>query len=215
VILDRRPLRTLLRDELTERIVSGRIPPGTRLNETQIARELGVSQTPIREALLSLEGEAAIESEPRCGFRVLPLTVLEATELYTLVGHLERFALERQGAPPPDVLRQLDVVNGSLAKRSVLAAQALDLDARWHSLLLNDIPNRHLAETLVRFKTLLRRYEFAYMRNRAHVAQASEQHRAIVGELGRGRVASAARLLEQNWVAGIEPMCEWLSGTSR
>jgi DNA-binding GntR family transcriptional regulator len=211
IALAKRPLRSVLRDELTERITSGRIPPGARLNETDIARELGVSQTPIREALLSLEGQAAIEAEPRCGFRVRPFTVQEATELYTLVGHLERFALEQQGAPTPHALDQLDTINAALGKRSVDAEMALRLDAQWHALLLENVPFAHLAEMIARLKTLLRRYEVAYMRSRKHVAVASEQHRAIVAELRRGKVAGAAKRLEENWRIGIAPMGAWLA----
>lgn len=211
IALAKRSLRTVLRDELADRIVSGRIPPGARLNESDIARELGVSQTPIREALLSLEGEAAIEAEARRGFRVQPLTRQEAVELYSLVGRLERFALELRGVPSPGTLAALDRVNTKLGRPSVRPAQALAIDAEWHALLLGDVPSRHLRETIGRLKRLLLRYENAYMKARRNVASAFAQHRGIVATLRRGRLAEAAERLEGNWLAGIGPMCEWLA----
>lgn len=209
--LDRRSLRTVLRDELSRRIGYGAIAPGARLNETDLARELGVSATPIREALLSLEGELGIVSEPRRGFRVQPLERKEAEELYSLVGHLERHALTLQGIPPRECLTALAKVNARLGAARTTLTQALALDDEWHSLLLARQPNGHLVDVTRRLKRLLRRYEYAYMLSGRRITLAQAQHDAIVDELTAGHLVAAGKLLEQNWLAGIGPMCDWLS----
>jgi DNA-binding GntR family transcriptional regulator len=102
------------------------------------------------------------------------------------------------------------VLNASLGRRSTTPDQALAIDSEWHALLLSAAPFQHLAETTDRLKRLLRRYEHAYMRRRTHVAKASEQHQAIVAELRHGRLSRASKLLEENWLIGIEPMRAWL-----
>ncbi|MBA3342555.1 MAG: GntR family transcriptional regulator [Gemmatimonadaceae bacterium] len=207
----RRPLRAALRDELTARIISGRFAPGERLNESSIARELGVSQTPIREALLSLEGEAPIESDPRKGFRVLSLTPDEAEELYMLLGHFERLALRLQGRPAPKVLEELDGINARLATAEITPAEALEIDAKWHAMLLGDNPSRQLAGIIARLKQLLSRYQHAHTVKASHVVAAARQHRDIVRQLKNRKLKRAARLLKAHWLEGIEPMKKSLS----
>jgi DNA-binding GntR family transcriptional regulator len=211
IALARRSLRNVLCDELSHRIISGRFAPGARLNETEIAAELGVSQTPIREALLSLESQVGIVAHPRRGFRVLELTSQEATELYTLVGHLERFALETQGAPTDETINELTKLNTRLARRAVSVDEALAIDSEWHQRLLADVGSVHLTESIARLKRLLRRYETAYMRSRGHPRLAAVQHRAILTALRAKKIRRAAVLLERNWLAGIGPMRQWLS----
>jgi DNA-binding GntR family transcriptional regulator len=211
IALARRSLRTVLRAELSDGVVSGRFAPGTRLNESDIARELGVSQTPVREALLSLEGEIAIAAEPRRGFRVLPLARAEATELYTLVGHLERFALELQGAPAAATLDELAAINGRLARKPFRVDATLETDEAFHTLLLQGTPSPHLLETTGRLKRLLRRYEHAYMHSAQNVVTAAAHHLDIIAALRAGKVRRAGKALEQNWLAGIAPMTEWLA----
>lgn len=95
--------RTRLVDEaarsLREAILTGKIPPGTRLRQVQVATELGVSRTPLREALMKLEQEGLIELLPRGGVRVAVLNLDEAVELYdireVLDGLAARLAAER------------------------------------------------------------------------------------------------------------------------
>jgi DNA-binding GntR family transcriptional regulator len=211
ILLAKRSLRAVLSETLSDRIVSGHFPPGSRLNETEIATELGVSQTPVREALLSLEGQVGIAAEPRRGFRVLELSRREATELYTLVGHLERFALGIQGAPPVETLAELARLNARLERRGVGVDEALAIDSEWHTRLLSNVGSVHLIGTIARLKRLLRRYETAYMRGQGNVGTAAAQHRRLLAELRSNRVSRAAELLERNWLAGIGPMCEWLT----
>lgn len=80
--------RTRLVDEaarsLREAILIGKIPPGTRLRQVQVATDLGISRTPLREALMKLEQEGLIELLPRGGVRVALLNLDEAVELYDI-----------------------------------------------------------------------------------------------------------------------------------
>ena len=79
-----RPLRELVYEELREMILTGDIKPGTRLMEVELAGEMGVSRTPIREALIRLAHDHIIEMYPKRGAFVPQVTVKDILELYEL-----------------------------------------------------------------------------------------------------------------------------------
>ncbi len=81
-------------DVVRRRILSGEMKPGDRLREEQLARELGISRPPLREAFRLLQSEGLIESLNRRGFIVAPLREQDAWEIATLRSALERTAME-------------------------------------------------------------------------------------------------------------------------
>lgn len=87
-------MRDRIRDTLVARILDGTYPSGMRLKELTLAREFGVSQAPIREALRELEGSGLVESERYRGTRVRGADYRELRESYELRGLLEERALQ-------------------------------------------------------------------------------------------------------------------------
>jgi DNA-binding GntR family transcriptional regulator len=87
-------MRDRIRDVLVTRILDGTYPAGTRLKELTLAREFGVSQAPIREALRELEGSGLVESERYRGTRVRGADYREIRESYELRGLMEERALQ-------------------------------------------------------------------------------------------------------------------------
>lgn len=96
-------------DLIREAILEGRIGPGERLREETIARDLGISRTPVREALLLLQGEGLVESSPNRGAAVRAFGAEEIEEMYQLRALLEGHAA-RQAARriQPDELEKLE-----------------------------------------------------------------------------------------------------------
>jgi DNA-binding GntR family transcriptional regulator len=90
--LKRPPLRTTVREMLLERILAGRYGPGDRLVEYRIARELGVSQAPVREALRDLEAMRVVDIQAHLGARVRALPVAELAEAAPVRAALEESA---------------------------------------------------------------------------------------------------------------------------
>ena len=92
---------------IREAIIDGRLPPGQRLKEEELARELGISRTPVREALLLLESEGLVESIPRRGATVRSYAVSDLDDVYQLRALLEGYAARRAAAriSPADVTR--------------------------------------------------------------------------------------------------------------
>jgi DNA-binding GntR family transcriptional regulator len=94
---------------IRQAIVDGRLPPGRRLKEEELARDLGMSRTPIREALLMLESEGLIESIPRRGATVRTYAVGDLDDVYQLRALLEGYAARRAATRvSPEDLDRLD-----------------------------------------------------------------------------------------------------------
>ncbi|MEX2518849.1 MAG: GntR family transcriptional regulator [Paracoccaceae bacterium] len=113
--------------ELKSRIKTNRYPPGFTALEKELAEELGVSRTPVREALIRLQEEGYVEIRPRHGMRVLSLSPNDMTEIYEVISGLEATAvllLTRTGLKP-DEAKALDAAVSAMEA----AIAAGDLDA--------------------------------------------------------------------------------------
>jgi DNA-binding GntR family transcriptional regulator len=97
-MFERKPLRTDVGAEILARTVDGRLAPGSRINEVHLAADLGISRTPLREALLGLLADGALESVMGRGFRVPPLGATEIAEVLTTLALLEPAALRGSAA---------------------------------------------------------------------------------------------------------------------
>ncbi len=89
-----RSLKDCVMDYLKQEMESGNLKPGDRINEKEICQKLGVSRTPIREALIQLEREGFVEISPRKSIRVKKLTLKEIEDIYQIIGALESEAAQ-------------------------------------------------------------------------------------------------------------------------
>src|SRR5215471_12036634 len=92
-------------NELSREIVKGKLQPGARLVEAQLSARMGLSRTPLREALFRLEREGLVRTELRRGFSVSPLSEREARETYSIVAALESLGLRQSLLVEPLVPR--------------------------------------------------------------------------------------------------------------
>ena len=190
-------------------IVDGRLAAGARINEVHLAAALGVSRTPLREALNRLAAEGAVESVPRRGVFVAPLSVEELDQLYTIRPLLDPEALRLAGVPAAADLDRLDALNARI-ERERDPERLIDLDDAWHLLLLKACPNRVLVGLIEQIMRRTRRYELAFMRDRRNVDNAAQHHRHIVDALRRGDLATACAELLANMQHGHAPIVAWL-----
>jgi DNA-binding GntR family transcriptional regulator len=196
-------------DSLRELIVDGGLAAGQRINEVHLALRLGVSRTPLREALARLAREGTLTSVPRIGWFVKPLTLDEFDQLYPIRPLLDPEALRLAGLPPPARLEQLQRLNRRILAASK-AEQVIALDDEWHLLLIADCPNRVLVDLVRDFMRRTRRYEIALMRERKNVEVAADTHRDIMAALKRGALGAAVAALKVNLQTGNEPIRAWL-----
>jgi len=185
--------------ELLGRLIRGELESGQRLKDTELAEDLGVSRTPVREALLRLEREGFISSQKHLGFTVKGLCESEIKEVYPLVSLLECSALGTAPLPCEASLGRLNELGACLAEVGPDPFRRIELDSSWHLLLIEGSANGHLARILSDLKGILFRYEYAFMKNDHLVAQSVAEHEAIAACLAGGDRQGAVRRLGEHW----------------
>ncbi|MEM1265630.1 MAG: GntR family transcriptional regulator [Pseudomonadota bacterium] len=186
---------------LKDEIRTNRLPPGFQAPEPEIAIKLGMSRTPVREALIRLEAEGLVELVPRRGARVLPIRPADMREIYEILTALEPDAAARlaEGMPSPDAFVPLDEATSDMER----ALEAQDLDAwaeaddRFHRTLLALQGNRRLASVVTALYDQAHRVRIVTMRMRGLPKQSTAEHREIVSHLQAGE-PEAARIAFRN-----------------
>lgn len=206
VVIERRTtLRSQVREELLARMRAGAARPGQSINEVQLAAELGVSRTPLREALIALESEGQIESENGKGFRFVPLSAKEFEDLAPIMAALESLAIELS---PLDELRRLGTRLAELAaafdQELVEHALVVSKDDEWHGLMLSACPNRRLLDVANSVRQAFHRYESLLVPNDVMIERVAAEHSAVAGYLIDGDLPRATAALRDNWMHGMQ-----------
>jgi DNA-binding GntR family transcriptional regulator len=215
-MLERTSLREAIRRQLRTRIIRGQLPGGTRLVEAELAKGMGISRTPLREALIALERDGFLTSTTSRGFTVRSLSSEELREIYPISAVLAAFALTL--CPPLSERKRLEMelVNRQLrdcmdiqddAERAEVRVQ---LNARWHQLLVSECPNNKLRDMVAALSDQLLRYEYAYCMSGASPLISFEDHHAILDAVMRGESEVAAALLRSHWNAAVEGLASWV-----
>ncbi|MFF5225075.1 GntR family transcriptional regulator [Dactylosporangium sp. NPDC000521] len=174
-------------------IVAGRIAPGTVLLETVLAERLGVSRTPVREALAMLERDALLERDRR-GYRVRTRSPQELLEIYEARIALESTcAAAAAGRRSAFDLARLRHLTGEAATAGD-PAQLRESHAAWHRALRAAAGNATIIELLERLDTLLAVYDDAEP-TLADQEEAAAEHRRVVDAIEAGDAEAARRTL--------------------
>jgi DNA-binding GntR family transcriptional regulator len=190
--------------QILQRIQLGTVPAGSKLRDAAIAAELGVSRTPVREALLRLSREGLLSSEAGRGFRLAPLDPAELREIGSILASLEPLALEQSPDPSPQRLERLADIVRRLEQTRGDAAGCISLDEEFHRILLEDCPNRRLLGLVGTLRRSLRRYLHHYLERGGRVSLSSLQHSKITETLRKGDRSGARQLLERKWRRGMD-----------
>lgn len=208
-ITDQKNLSAEAAERMRAMISSGELAAGSRVNEVHLSEQLGVSRTPLREALATLVSEGALESRPRKGNFVRPLSREEFESLYGIRPILDVEALRLAGIPSADELDLLIQSNDKL-QRAKTARTRIARDDEWHLLLVRDCGNPVLLDLIRQFMFRTRRYEIAYLRSADNVSTAYDEHRAIIDALAARDLGTACTALKRNLSSGLTPILSWL-----
>ncbi|WGV17356.1 GntR family transcriptional regulator [Fuscovulum ytuae] len=141
---------------LLEEIRMGTLPPGARLRETELAERLGISRTPVREAIRQLEADGLVAHLPRQGATIRSLDHAEVVELYEMRAVLEGTAARLAARAASEIeLAELAALNAELAA-SPAGPDAREVNRQFHRSLLDAARNRFLLKSMSALqKTLL------------------------------------------------------------
>ena len=207
--IQRNSLRNQVRDELLERMRSGAVDPGEGISEVQLAAELGVSRTPLREALIGLAELGQIEWTDGRGFRFKPLSAEELRELAPILASLESLAIEL--TPEAERVRiggELLELAENFTAEQVELALVTARDDEWHTLLTSGCGNGRLLALLQNTRQAFHRYEQLLIPDHAVISRVAAEHIEIARAMQRGDLAGATRALSENWLNGARRTAE-------
>jgi DNA-binding GntR family transcriptional regulator len=206
----RTPLRNEVYSAILELIYRGDLPAGTRIRDTALAAQLGVSRTPVREALLRLSREGVVAADMGRGFTVSRLDPGEMRETGAILSTLEGLALQSCADIPAERLARLSEIDGELARTRGDVDRCIALDEEWHRTLLQDCPNQRLRDIIATLWQVPRRYMRAYLREAGRVSLSTQHHARIIEALRRNDRAAAAERFSHHWQRGIEELGAWI-----
>lgn len=189
---------------LKSEIMENRMPPGFQCLETELAELLGISRTPIHEAIVRLSQEGLVEVRRRRGMRVLPISVDDMRDIYDLLAILEPEAarlLAETGLTEEQVRqlrRAVDDMEQALEPPD-LGAWAT-ADDRFHRLMLEFVPNRRLARIIGQLLDQAHRTRMFTLRFRTLPRRSTEEHGLMVQLLERGESETIAPLYRKHRV---------------
>ncbi|MDQ1175229.1 DNA-binding GntR family transcriptional regulator [Microbacterium testaceum] len=191
-------LRSLLTDPAVE---------GGFINEQDVADEVGVSRTPVREALLILASEGLVHLEPRRGARVAALTPRETAELMEMRGLIERFAVQRalfQRVSPhetlAEIMRRQEAVTDGLDRLTFeQARECIELDRRFHQALVDAAGNSLLSRSYAALRERQVRVGISALGiGPSRWNAVTHEHGAIVDALRAGDQAAAEKAIDDH-----------------
>jgi DNA-binding GntR family transcriptional regulator len=202
--IERKTLRSQVREEILSRMRSGEAEPGEGINEVQLAAELGVSRTPLREALIRLESEGQITSENGKGFRYVKLSAAEFEELGPIIAALESLALElTPGDLRQEIGAELRVLANAFSLNFAEHGLVAQRDDEWHGVLLHGCTNARLLEVIESVRSLFHRYESLLVPNEVMIERVAAEHLEIADCLIAGDLLAAQYALKSNWINGV------------
>lgn len=177
------PLRDIVFRNLREAIIKGDLKPGERLMEIKLAQKLGVSRTPVREAIRMLQLEGLVTMEPRRGAEVAPITEKELKDVLEVRTALECLAAELACGKitedeKKELSRTLDLFKEAIARNELTEVAAID--AQFHELIYKATKNNRLVQILNNLREHIFRYRLEYIREIERRQDLLEEHIEIV-----------------------------------
>jgi DNA-binding GntR family transcriptional regulator len=199
--------------QLRELIVAGRLAPGVRLIEEELARRLGFSRTPIRGALRVLFQEGyvvGVDAGKRRRLMVAPLSIADARELFGIVGAVEGLGASAAARLPERKRRQLaaelrgfdQALLSAAGEEPPDAAEIFDLFTRFHLRYIETAAGPRLRSLHDSIKPQAERYRRLYSMGgaAARIAASVDEHTAIVEAIEDGDPDAARAAVERNWL---------------
>jgi len=195
--------------QLWERILARRLHPGEKLSDLKLSRELGVSRTPVREALQRLVSDGIVRAEPNRGFYIATFSSRDIAEVYDLRAALEGMAL-RLSAPrltPEDIQVALDqfeeierLVGASRTDEEWLEStrRFLETDRGFHRLLVERSENLRLETIMEGLWAQIAVFQRAGLFRRSWLDVALSDHRRIISALKAGQFDEASVFLGEH-----------------
>ena len=196
--MDGLPLAEQAYQEIRVRILDNLWSPGYQALEQEVALALGMSRTPVREALMRLQQEGLVEVAPRRGMRVLPVSPTDMKEIYEILTALECMAAEMLGKRTPSQVELQPLIEATQAMEAALGREDLDAwakaDETFHHALVRLAGNKMLLDSVMGFWDRAHRARMFTLRLRPKPVNSTQEHMQLVQMLAAGNGIGAAQV---------------------
>jgi DNA-binding GntR family transcriptional regulator len=206
-------IRDRIVDALRDAIVSGRLRPGDRISERELVVSMGVSRSPLREAIRVLEGEGLLATVPHRGARVTEMSVEDLRHTSEVRIMLETFAVRRLGghsqwAGLEALAAQIRRVDAPAPDRP--PGVELDYSMSFHDAIITASGNPRVIQHFQIVKQHLRRYQLLAFSRLNRAERANEEHAEILEALERRDLALVERRLTEHITRGSDEIAAHL-----
>lgn len=195
------PLRDVVFNTLRQAILRGELKPGERLMEIQLANKLGVSRTPIREAIRKLELEGLVLMIPRKGAEVADITEKSLRDVLEVRKALEELAVRLAC----DKITKEEVGNLKAAAQEFKKAlassditQIAEADVRFHDIIYEATENQKLVQLLNNLREQMYRYRIEYLKNSGVYNKLIAEHEEIIRHIEKREKEQAAGIVSRH-----------------
>jgi Transcriptional regulators len=195
------PLRDVVFTTLRQAILRGELKPGERLMEIQLANKLGVSRTPIREAIRKLELEGLVITIPRRGAEVAEITEKNMQDVLEVRKSLEALAIqlacERMTQEAIEELKQKSIeFQASLSTKDV--TKIAEADVEFHDVIFEATDNQRLVQLLNNLREQMYRFRVEHLKNEDWYPQLIEEHEEIIRRLENREREEAMQIISKH-----------------
>ncbi|WP_411740268.1 GntR family transcriptional regulator [Peribacillus sp. S4] len=189
-------------NKLRNWIVTGELEPGTKLRDLDLSEQLGISRTPIREALLRLENDGLVITKANRWTLVSPIDLTEAKNIYSIVSALECLAME-QALPHISAkdIEELEQLNENFNKTIHIGDifAALQADNEFHNKIIQLSNNLELPKLLSSLKVRIQRIEIHYFSQTDTKNTSYTEHQQIIDAIKKQDLNRAIDAIKANW----------------
>lgn len=207
------PLRDVVFNTLRQAILRGELKPGERLMEIQLANKLGVSRTPIREAIRKLELEGLVLMIPRKGAEVAQITEKSLRDVLEVRRALENLAVQLACLRmSPQTLADLKAA--ARAFEEILGGEDVtavaEADVAFHDVIYMATDNQRLISLLNNLREQMYRYRVEYLKKKECHKQLLWEHQEIIRAIEAGEIDVATKITEQHIDNQVEAVSDAL-----
>lgn len=196
-----KPLRELVYESLREAIILGRLRPGERLMEVQLAEEMGVSRTPVREAIRKLELDGFVIMVPRKGAYVAGITLKDIADVFEVRAALEGMAAGLAAERITD--EEMDQLERSIVQISEHNT-GTDIDAvvagdtQFHEIIYQASRNQQLVQIITHLREQIQRFRMTSLSQPGRTKFALDEHKKIAEAISDRNVELAQTLAREH-----------------
>lgn len=203
--------RTFMKDEVYNKlrkwIITGELEPGTKLRDQDLSDTLGISRTPIREALLRLENDGLVVTKANRWTLVSPIDLKEAKSIYSIVWTLESLAMEQafpsiSSTDIEELVQLNENLNKTLKTGNHFAK--LQADNEFHDKIIQLSNNLELPKLLSSLKVRIQRMEIHYFSKIDNKYTSYTEHQQILDAIKKQELNFAIDAIKANWKNSLD-----------